>query len=100
MALSASQRVSYLKEIGKRLGAEEWPLIDVTLSQFELPTNNEWGSGYGTVYRMTPQGVLTVLQTFDGTNGTQPFAPLVKASDGNLYGITSSSSISSGALSE
>jgi hypothetical protein len=43
MALTASQRVSYLKEIGGRLGAEEWPLIDVTLSQFELPTNNEWG---------------------------------------------------------
>lgn len=44
MPLTASQRVSYLKEIGSRLGAEEWPLIDVTLSQFELPTNNEWGS--------------------------------------------------------
>lgn len=43
MALTASQRVSYLKEIGKRLDAEEWPLIDVTLSQFALPTNNEWG---------------------------------------------------------
>ena len=44
MPLTASQRASYLKEIGERLGAEDWPLIDVTLSQFELPTNNEWGS--------------------------------------------------------
>jgi hypothetical protein len=42
MPLTASQRVSYLKEIGKRLDAEEWSLIDVTLSQFELPTAGTW----------------------------------------------------------
>lgn len=43
MALTASQRVLYLKEIGNRLGEEAWPLIDITLSQFKLPTANEWG---------------------------------------------------------
>jgi nucleoside 2-deoxyribosyltransferase len=42
MALTASRRVSFLKEIGKRLDAEDWPLIDVTLSQFGLPTANAW----------------------------------------------------------
>ena len=42
MALTASQRVLYSKEIGNQLGAEGWPLIDVTLSQFELPTNDVW----------------------------------------------------------
>jgi TIR domain len=49
--LTASQRVSYLKEIGERLDAEEWSLIDVTLSQFELPTNNVW-SGTKAAYVM------------------------------------------------
>jgi hypothetical protein len=44
MALTASQRVLYLKEIGRRLGEEAWPLIDITLSQFKLPTVNEWGA--------------------------------------------------------
>lgn len=42
MGLTASQRVSYLKEIGSRFNAEDWSLIDVTLSQFELPTANQW----------------------------------------------------------
>jgi nucleoside 2-deoxyribosyltransferase len=51
-ALTASQRVSFLKEIGKRLGAEQWPLIDVTLSQFELPTDNEWGGSDKVAYVM------------------------------------------------
>lgn len=62
MALTASQRVSYLKEIGKRLGAEEWSLIDVTLSQFELPTNNEWGQDrVSYVMEMTKRASDTVL---------------------------------------
>ena len=38
MALKASQRVVYLKEIGRWLEVEEWPLIDVTLSTFGLST--------------------------------------------------------------
>jgi len=62
MALTASQRVLYLKEIGRRLGAEEWPLIDVTLSQFELPTKNEWGQDRVTyVMEMTKRAADTVL---------------------------------------
>ena len=42
MPLSASKRISLLKEISDRLQMEEWPLIDLTLSQFGLPTSNEW----------------------------------------------------------
>lgn len=42
MPLKPSQRVSYLKEIGQRLDPEDWSLIDVTLSQFELPTSSSW----------------------------------------------------------
>lgn len=42
MPLTASQRISFLKEISARLESEEWPLIDVTLSQFRLPTSDEW----------------------------------------------------------
>lgn len=51
MPLTASQRVSYLKEIGERLDAEDWPLIDVTLSQFELPTKEAW-NGTKAAYAM------------------------------------------------
>lgn len=42
MPLTASQRISFLKEISTRLETEEWPLVDVTLSQFGLPTSDEW----------------------------------------------------------
>jgi hypothetical protein len=40
--LTPSQRITLLKEIGTRLSMEEWPLVDVTLAQFKLPTSEEW----------------------------------------------------------
>lgn len=42
MSLSASTRISLLKEISNRLQVEDWPLIDLTLSQFVLPTSEMW----------------------------------------------------------
>ena len=41
MALTPSDRITLIKEIGQRLTGEEWPLIDVTLKQFALPWTNE-----------------------------------------------------------
>ncbi len=57
-------------------------------------------NGNGTVYKITPAGVETVLYSFAGSNGDpsqpdaggdgqEPNANLVKGSDGNFYGITS-----------
>ncbi len=49
-------------------------------------------SDYGTVFRLTPSGVLTTLHSFDGKGeGAHPQAGLIQASDGNFYGTTSSS---------
>lgn len=42
MALTASQRITLIKVIGQRLGEEEWPLIDLTLTQFFLPSTDSW----------------------------------------------------------
>jgi uncharacterized repeat protein (TIGR01451 family) len=43
----------------------------------------------GTVFKLTPQGQLTVLHTFVGfTNGANPESGLVEGPDGNLYGTT------------
>lgn len=47
-------------------------------------TNNE-----GTIFRMTPAGVLTKLADFDSsTTGKYPEGSLFEASDGNFYGLT------------
>lgn len=42
----------------------------------------------GTVFRMSPAGVVTVIYNFDGTNGGVPWAGVVQATDGNFYGTT------------
>jgi uncharacterized repeat protein (TIGR03803 family) len=42
----------------------------------------------GTIFRMTPAGMLATLVEFDGTNGSLPTAGLLQAPDGNFYGTT------------
>jgi len=46
------------------------------------------GSGCGTIYKITPAGVLTTLYQFDITHGYEPYGPLVLGTDGNFYGTT------------
>ncbi len=45
-------------------------------------------SGCGTVFRLTSNGSLTTLVSFNGTNGKRP-GPLLLAKNRNLYGATS-----------
>jgi uncharacterized repeat protein (TIGR03803 family) len=41
----------------------------------------------GTIFKLTPNGTLTTLYVFSGTDGSIPSA-LIQGSDGNLYGTT------------
>jgi uncharacterized repeat protein (TIGR03803 family) len=44
---------------------------------------------YGSIYRVTPGGVTTVLYSFqDGNDGALPLCDLTRGSDGNIYGTT------------
>jgi uncharacterized repeat protein (TIGR03803 family) len=45
-------------------------------------------NGYGTVFQMTPSGTLNMLYSFSGSDGAEPLAALLQASDGNFYGTT------------
>jgi uncharacterized repeat protein (TIGR03803 family) len=47
------------------------------------------GQNRGTVFRITPAGMETVLYSFAGSDGSHPYAGLMQGSDGNLYGTTS-----------
>lgn len=42
----------------------------------------------GTVFKLTPSGVETVLHSFGGSDGSSPWAGLVMDGQGNLYGTT------------
>ncbi len=45
-------------------------------------------STHGTVFKVTPQGVFTVLHTFSGPDGFSPRSGLIMDAAGNLYGTT------------
>jgi uncharacterized repeat protein (TIGR03803 family) len=49
---------------------------------------NGYWAGCGTVFKISPSGVLTTLHLFNGTDGANSSAALVQGSDGNLYGTT------------
>ena len=51
------------------------------------------GSGCGTIYKITPAGVLTILYQFDITHGYFPYGPLVLGTDGNFYGTAPNGTI-------
>ncbi|MDQ6632357.1 MAG: hypothetical protein M3Y82_11495 [Verrucomicrobiota bacterium] len=54
--------------------------------------------GAGTVFRMRPDGLLTTLVIFNYTNGAAPFRRMIQASDGQLYGITTSGGLGHGTI--
>jgi uncharacterized repeat protein (TIGR03803 family) len=60
-------------------------------------TSCNGGSGCGTVFKITPTGILTTLHSFTGgTDGSTPMAGLVQGSDSNFYGTTSQAGINGG----
>jgi uncharacterized repeat protein (TIGR03803 family) len=70
----------------------QWPVVPSPLTSGSdgnfYGTTGQGGSGGGTVFRLTTNGVLTTLYSFIGPNGTTPQGGLTLGSDGNFYGTT------------
>ena len=68
-------------------------LVQATNGNFYGTTGAGGANGYGTVFKMTPDGKLTTLYSFCSksgcTDGEYPNAGVVQATNGNFYGTTS-----------
>lgn len=71
------------------------PLIQAADGNFYGTTSGGGAYGYGTVFKITPSGVLTTLHSFCAeaacADGAYPYTPLVQTAGGDLYGTTSNS---------
>ena len=64
-------------------------LIQGTDGNFYGTSTGGGSAGYGTVFKMTPQGAVTILYSFTGYgDGSKPTTALVQGSDDNFYGTT------------
>jgi uncharacterized repeat protein (TIGR03803 family) len=62
-------------------------LVQATNGDFYGTTENGGAFNDGTIFKITHDGTLTTLYSFDGTDGSGP-AGLIQATDGNFYGTT------------
>jgi uncharacterized repeat protein (TIGR03803 family) len=61
-------------------------VIQGTDGNFYGETGAGGANSAGTVFSITPSGVLTTLHSFDVTDGEEPFGGLVQATDGEFFG--------------
>jgi len=66
-------------------------LLQATDGNFYGMTRNGGAYNGGTIFMLTTSGKITTLHNFSGTaDGANPYGSLIQATDGNLYGMTSS----------
>jgi uncharacterized repeat protein (TIGR03803 family) len=77
------------------------PRSGLTLSTDGNFYGTTWKGGVhnaGTIFKITPAGVLTVLHEFATNDGTNPYAPPIQGIDGSYYGTTSVGGSGSGTV--
>lgn len=66
------------------------PLVGAADGNFYGTAAYGGANGCGTVFKMTPAGILTTLYSFSGRDdGANPVSELLGGTDGNFYGTTS-----------
>ncbi len=103
-AVSSATRASVLKmslegtfstlfQTGAGIGFYlEYPLVEAQDGDFYGTSTNggpyDNNSGYGCIFKITPEGAITKLFAFTGENGSNPCSALIEGEDGALYGTT------------
>ena len=94
-----AQTFAVLQNLGATEGANPYAGLTQATDGNLYGTAFNGGIGYGTLFKITPSGALTALYTFCSqsgcTDGQNPVAGLVQATNGNLYGTTESGGASS-----
>ncbi|MGB8169262.1 MAG: choice-of-anchor tandem repeat GloVer-containing protein [Chthoniobacteraceae bacterium] len=73
-------------------------LVQGADGNFYGTTNTGGANGVGSIFKITPDGQVTILVSFNGINiprGSNPISGLTVGSDGNFYGVTQSGGSSS-----
>ena len=91
-AAGAQTNFQVLHDFTAAEGIPSSPLVQATDGNLYGTTRTGGTFNKGTVFVMTPEGVLTVLHSFDGTDGQAPTKAFIQASNGNFYGGTEASS--------
>ncbi len=65
-------------------------LVQAGDGSFYGATPNGGASGWGTVFKLTPDGSVTSLHSFTGPDGANPSGSLALGTDGYFYGLTCS----------
>ena len=73
--------------LGSLPGQSSAPLLQATNGNFYGTTQNGGNSNDGSIFKMTRNGVMTVVHSFGGRS-SQPVGPVIQGSDGNFYGTT------------
>jgi uncharacterized repeat protein (TIGR03803 family) len=69
----------------------DWPdsvLLQASDGNLYGTTNIGGANNFGSVFKITTQGMLSSLHSFTHLDGLNPYAGLAQGSDGNLYGAT------------
>jgi uncharacterized repeat protein (TIGR03803 family) len=92
-AVATAQTYTDLYNFGTHSGDPASPTISGVIAQGRdgnLYSTAPYGGAHndGAVFKITPTGTLTVLHSFDGTDGANPWAGLTLGTDGTFYGVT------------
>jgi len=89
--VSPAQTVTTLAAFEQTNGATPrfGSVVQATNGDLYGTTEAGGSNNYGTIFEITPAGVLTTLHSFNLTDGANPTAALVQATNGDLYGTAS-----------